>query len=73
MFISKRFFFVSSAFVRFGVKRLSSGAFGFDDVLKLFLKLRSVTGHLFANSDYDLEFFFENYLSVFKAESVFLA
>ena len=33
------------------------GLFGFDDVLDLFLKLRSVTGHLFANSDNDLEFF----------------
>ena len=48
-------------------------ALGFDDVLDLFLKLRSVTGHLFANSDNDLEFFFENYLSRFKAEQVLLA
>ena len=72
MFILKSFS-VSRAFVRFGAKRSSSGAFGFDDVLKLFLKLRSVTGHLFANSDYDLELFFENYISFFKAELVFLA
>ena len=37
MFISKSFF-VSRAFVRFGAKRSSSGDFGFDDVLELFLK-----------------------------------
>ena len=72
MFISKRSF-VSRDFVRFGAKHLSSGAFGFDDVLKLFLKLCSVTRHLFVNSDYDLEHFFENYLSLFKAEPIFLA
>ena len=48
-------FFVSRAFERFGAKHSSSGAFGFDDVLEVFLKLRSVTGHFFANSDYDHE------------------
>ena len=37
MFISKSFS-VSRAFVRFGAKRSSSGAFGFDDALELFLK-----------------------------------
>ena len=31
-------FFVSRVFVKFGAKRSSPGAFGFDDVLKLFLK-----------------------------------
>ena len=31
-------FFVSRAFARFGAKRSSPGAFGFDDVLELFLK-----------------------------------
>ena len=31
-------FFVSRAFVKFGAKRSSPGAFGFDDVLELFLK-----------------------------------
>ena len=31
-------FFVSSAFAKFGAKRSSPGAFGFDDVLELFLK-----------------------------------
>ena len=66
-------FLVSRVFVRFGAKRWSAGAFGFDDVLELFLKLRSVTVHLFANSDYDLEFFSENYLSFFKVEPVLLA
>ena len=43
MFISKSFS-VSRAFVRFGAKRSSSGAFGFDDVLELFWKLRFVSG-----------------------------
>ena len=37
MSISKSFLF-PRAFVRFGAKRLSAGAFGFDDVLELFLK-----------------------------------
>ena len=53
----RRVFFGSRAFVRFGIKRSSAGAFGFDDVLELFYGLRSVTGHLFANSDYDLQLF----------------
>ena len=35
MFISKSFS-ASRAFVRFGAKRASSGAFGFDDALELF-------------------------------------
>ena len=68
MFISKSFF-VSRAFVRFGAKRSIAEAFGFDDVLKLFLKLRSVTGHLFANSDFDLEYFFENCLPFFQSRA----
>ena len=64
--------FVPRAFVRFGTKRSSAGAFGFDDALKVFLKLRSVTGHLFATPTTSSSFF-ENYLSFFKAEPVFLA
>ena len=56
MFISKSFF-VSRAFVKFGAKRSRPGAFGFDDVLELFWKLRLVTGHFLANSDYDHEYF----------------
>ena len=62
-------FFVSRAFVRFGAKLSISGAFGFDDVLEVFWKLRSVTGHFFANSDYmdyDHKYFFENFLSFFR-------
>ena len=48
--------FVSRAFVKFGAKRSSPGAFGFDDVLELFLK--TAPGHHFlANSDYDHEYF----------------
>ena len=37
MSVSKSFF-VSRAFERFGAKLSSSGAFGFDDVLEVFLK-----------------------------------
>ena len=57
LFISKSFF-VSCAFVRFGAKLSSSGAFGFDDVLDLFLKtpLRHGT-FFFANSDYEQKCF----------------
>ena len=42
--------------------------FGFDDVLKFFLKLPWVTGHLFANSDYDLEYFLK-ITSIFSKQS----
>ena len=38
MAVSKSCFFVSRAFERFGAKCSSSGAFGSDDVLGLFLK-----------------------------------
>ena len=38
-----------------------------------FWKLRSVTRHFLANSDYDHEYFFENFFSFFKAEPVLLA
>ena len=51
------FFCFPRAFVRFGAKRSSAGAFGFNDALELFLKICSVTGRLFANSDYGLEYF----------------
>ena len=50
-------FFVSCAFVRFGTKRSSAGAFGFDDVLEVFLKLRSVIRQFCATFDYGLEYF----------------
>ena len=56
---SFRWVFVSRAFVRFGTKLSSSGAFGFDDVLELFLKTTLRNRAFFANSDYDHEFFFE--------------
>ena len=48
-------FFVSRAFERFGAKRSSSGAFGFDDVLEVFLKTPLRHRAFFANSDYDHE------------------
>ena len=34
-----------------------------------FWKLRSITGHFFANSDYDHEYFFEHFLSFFPKHS----
>ena len=43
-------FFCSRALLRLGAKRSSAGAFGFDDVLELFLKLRSDIGHLLRDS-----------------------
>ena len=56
MFISKSFF-VSRAFVKFGAKRSSSGAFGFDDALELFLKTLLRHRAFFANFEYDHEYF----------------
>ena len=48
--------FVSRAFVKFGAKRSSLGAFGFDNVLELLLKTAPVTMHFLANSDYDHDY-----------------
>ena len=66
-------FFVSRAFVKFGAKRFSPGAFGFDDVLELFLK--TVPGHWAFSCELRLRprVFFENFYSFFKAEPVLLA
>ena len=72
MFISKSFS-VSRAFVRFGAKRSSSGALVSTMPWSFCLKLLFVTGHFFANSEYDREHFFENFLYFFKAERVSLA
>ena len=54
-----RSFFVSCAFERFGAKCSSSGAFGFGDVLGLFLKTPLRHRAFFANSYYDHEYFLE--------------
>ena len=51
----------------------SSGAFGFNDVLELFLKTPLLHQAFFANSDFNHEFFFEKFLSFFKAEPMLLA
>ena len=51
-------FFVSRAFERFGAKCSSSGAFGFYDVLEVFLKIPLRHRAFFENSDYDHEYFF---------------
>ena len=66
-------FFVSRAFVQFGAKRSSPGAFGFDDVLELFLK--TAPGHPAFSCELRLRprVFFENFYSFFKAEPVLLA
>ena len=53
----RRVFFVSRAFERFGAKCSSSGAFGFDDVLGLFLKTSLRHRAFFANSYYDHKYF----------------
>ena len=67
-------FFVYRAFVKFGAKRSSFGAFGFDNVLELFLKtpLRHQAFSL-RTSTTTTGIFFENVLSFFKAEPVLLA
>ena len=66
-------FFVSRAFVRFGAKRSSAGAFGFDDVLELFLE--TPLGHRasFCELRPRPRVFFENFLSFFKTQPVLLA
>ena len=77
MSVSKSFI-VSRAFERFGAKLSSSGAFGFDDVLEVFLKtpLRH-RAFFFANSDYmdyDHKYFFLKISFLFsKTEPMLLA
>ena len=66
-------FFVSRAFERFGAKCSSSGAFGFDDVLGLFLKTPLLHRAFFANSDYDHKYFLKISFLFSKAEPVLLA
>ena len=58
MSVSKSFF-VSRAFEKFGAKCSSFGALVSMMSWRSFWKLRSVTGHVFANSDYDHEYFWE--------------
>ena len=57
----------------FGAKRSSSGAFGFDDVLELFLK--TALRHLAFSCELRLRprVFFENFFSFFNAEPLLLA
>ena len=55
MTFSKSFFSVSRAFERFGAKRSSSGAFGFDDVLEVFLNIPLRHRPFLASSDYNHE------------------
>ena len=69
----RRVFFVSRAFERFGAKCSSSGAFGFGDVLGLFLKTPLLHRAFFANSDYDHKYFSKISFLFSKAEPVLLA
>ena len=57
----RRVFFVSRAFERFGAKCSSSGAFGFDDVLGLFLKT-PLRHRAFFRTLTTTEVFLENFL-----------
>ena len=59
MSVSKSFFFVSCAFEWFGAKCSSSGAFGFGNVLGLFLKTPLRHRAFFTNSYYDHKYFLE--------------
>ena len=72
MSVSKSFF-VSRAFERFGAKCSSSGAFGFDDVLGLFLKTPLRHRAFFANSDNDHKYFLKISFLLSKAELALLA
>ena len=69
MSVSKSFF-DSRAFERFGAKFSSSGAFGFDDVLEVFLKTplrhRAFFCELRLHGLRPQVFFFENFLSFFQ-------
>ena len=72
MFISKSFLF-PAFFAKFGAKRSSPGAFGFDDVLELFLKTALRHQAFSCELRLRLRVFFENFFSFFEAEPVLLA
>ena len=72
MSVSKSFY-VSRAFERFGAKRSSSGAFGFDDVLEVFLKTPLRHRAFFANSVHDHGYFLKVSFLFSKEEPVLLA
>ena len=69
MSVSKSFF-VSRAFERFGAKCSSSGAFGFDNVLGLFLKT-PLRHRAFFCELWPPQVFLENFLSFFPKQSRF--
>ena len=70
MSVSKSFF-VSRAFERFGAKCSSSGAFGFDDVLGLFLKTPLRHRAFFCELLLRPQVFLENFLSFFQSRAGF--
>ena len=72
MSVSKSFY-VSRAFERFGAKRSSSGAFGFDDVLEVILKTPLRHRAFLANSVYDRGYFLKISFLFSKEELVLLA
>ena len=63
-------FLVSRAVVRFGAKRSSFGAFGFDAVLELFLKT-PLRHRAFGELRLRPRVFFEKFLSLFKSTTDF--
>ena len=63
-------FFVSRAFERFGAKRSSSGAFGFDDVLEVFLKTPLRHRAFFCELLLRPRVIFDNFLSFFQRAGV---
>ena len=69
MTFSKSFLF-PRAFERFGAKRSSSGAFGFDDVLEVFLKTPLYHRACFCEFRLRPRVIFENVLSFFQRAGV---
>ena len=57
MFISKRLFLSRDFLIWRQTFKRWGFCIGFDDDSELVLKLRSVTGHIYAYSDYELELF----------------
>ena len=66
-------FSVSRAFEKFGAKCTSSGAFGFDEVLEVFLKTPLRHRAFFCELRLRPRVFFEISFLCFKAEPVLLA
>ena len=59
-------FFVSRAFVKFGAKRSSPGAFGFDDVLELFFENCAPSPGIFLRTPTTTQIYFWKFLFFFQ-------